>query len=96
MLLIIILVFIGVFGVIVLLTMASGAGSTEQTRVLMTRLESAIAVGKPEMSDLIVDIRKSDAMSSIPWLDKMLAKIEIAPRFAVFWPRRTSSGPSAA
>lgn len=80
MLLIIIFVFIGVFGVIVLLTMASGAGSTEQTRVLMTRLESAIAVGKPEMSDLIVDIRKSDAMSSIPWLDKMLAKIEIAPR----------------
>ena len=80
MLLIIILVFVGVFGVIVLLTMASGAGSTEHTRVLMTRLESAIAVGKPEMSDLIVDIRKSDAMSSIPWLDKALAKIEIAPR----------------
>ena len=80
MLLIIILVFVGVFGVIVLLTMASGAGSTEHTRVLMTRLESAIAVGKPEMSDLIVDIRKSDSMSSIPWLDKLLAKVEIAPR----------------
>jgi len=80
MLLIIILVFLGVFGVIILLAMASGSGSTEQTRVLMTRLESAIAVGKPEMSDLIVDIRKSDSMSSIPWLDKWLAKIEIAPR----------------
>jgi tight adherence protein B len=80
MLLIIILVFIGVFGVIVLLAMASGSGSTEQARVLVTRLESAIAIGKPEMSDLIVDVRKSDSMSSIPWLDKWLAKIEIAPR----------------
>jgi tight adherence protein B len=80
MLWIVVFVFLGVFGVIVLLAMASGTGSTEQTRVLMTRLESAIAVGKPEMSDLIVDIRKSDSMSSIPWIDKLLAKIEIAPR----------------
>ena len=80
MLLIVIVVFAGVFGVIVLVAMASGAGSTEQARVLMTRLESAIAVSKPEMSDLIVDVRKSDTMSSIPWLDKLLGKIEIAPR----------------
>jgi len=80
MLLIIILVFLGVFGVIVLLAMASGSGSTEQARVLMTRLESAIAVGKPEMSDLIVDVRKTESMSSIPWLDQLLGKVEIAPR----------------
>jgi len=80
MLLIIILVFLGVFGVIVLLAMASGSGSTEQARVLMTRLESAIAVGKPEMSDLIVDVRKTDRISSIPWLDQLLGKVEIAPR----------------
>jgi tight adherence protein B len=77
---IIVLVFAGVFGVIVLLAMASSTGSTEQARVLMTRLESAIAVGKPEMSDLIVDIRKNEVMSSIPMLDRWLAKIEIAPR----------------
>ena len=80
MLLIVILVFLGVFGVIVLLAMASGSGSTEQARVLMTRLESAIAVGKPEMSDLIVDVRKTDRISSIPWLDQLLGKVEIAPR----------------
>ena len=80
MLLIVIFVFLGVFGVIVLLAMASGSGSTEQARVLMTRLESAIAVGKPEMSDLIVDVRKTESMSSIPWLDQLLGKVEIAPR----------------
>ncbi len=80
MLWIVIFVFLGVFGVIVLLAMASSTGSTEQARVMMTRLESAIAVGKPEMGDLIVDIRKSESMSSIPWVDKLLAKMEIAPR----------------
>jgi tight adherence protein B len=80
MLLIGIMVFLGVFGVIVLLAMASGSGSTEQTRVMMTRLESAIAVGKPEMSDLIVDVRKSETISSFPVLDKLLSKLEIAPR----------------
>jgi tight adherence protein B len=80
MLWIAIFVFLGVFGVIVLLAVASNTGSTEQARVLMTRLESAIAIGKPEMSDLIVDVRKSEAMSSIPWVDKLLGKIEVAPR----------------
>jgi tight adherence protein B len=77
---IIVLVFIGVFAVVGLLFSASGSGSSEQARVLMTRLESALAVGKPEMSDLIVDVRKSELMSAIPWLDRWLAKIEIAPR----------------
>ena len=79
MLLIAILVFLGVFGVIALLLVASGSGASEQGRVLMTRLESAIAVGKPEMADLIVDVRKNELMSSIPWLDRWLAKIELAP-----------------
>ena len=50
----------------------------------MTRLESAIAVGKPEMAELIVDVRKNELMSSIPWLDRWLAKIELAPRLRRF------------
>lgn len=84
MLLIIILVFLGVFGVVVLVAAASGSGATEQTRAIMTRLESAIAVGKPEMADLIVDVRKNDMMSSIPWLDRYLSKLELAPRIRRF------------
>ena len=50
----------------------------------MTRLESAIAVGKPEMADLIVDVRKNEMMSSIPWLDRFLSKLELAPRIRRF------------
>jgi tight adherence protein B len=81
---IIILVFLGVFGVVVLIAAASGSGATEQTRAIMTRLESAIAVGKPEMADLIVDVRKNELMSSIPWLDRYLSKLELAPRIRRF------------
>jgi tight adherence protein B len=84
MILIIILVFLGVFGVVVLVAAASGSGATEQTRAIMTRLESAIAVGKPEMADLIVDVRKNDMMSSIPVLDRLLSKLELAPRIRRF------------
>ncbi len=81
---IVILVFLGVFGVVVLIAAASGSGATEQTRAIMTRLESAIAVGKPEMADLIVDVRKNELMSSIPWLDRYLSKLELAPRIRRF------------
>jgi tight adherence protein B len=88
MILIVALVFLGVFGVIVLLLAASGSGATEQTRALMTRLESAIAVGKPEMADLMVDVRKNELMSSIPWLDRYLSKIELAPGCDVCFSRR--------
>ncbi len=68
----------------VLIAAASGSGATEQTRAIMTRLESAIAVGKPEMADLIVDVRKNELMSSIPWLDRYLSKLELTPRIRRF------------
>jgi len=84
MLIIIGLVFLGVFMIVVLVAAASGSGATDQTRAIMTRLESAIAVGKPEMADLIVDVRKNDVMSTIPWLDRALTKMELAPRIRRF------------
>jgi tight adherence protein B len=84
MVLIGVIVFLGVFGVVVLIAAAGGSSATEQTRAIMTRLESAIAVGKPEMADLIVDVRKTEMMSSIPWLDRYLSKLELAPRIRRF------------
>jgi tight adherence protein B len=84
MVVIVLIVFLGVFGVVVLVAAASGSGATDQTRAIMTRLESAIAIGKPEMADLIVDVRKNELMSSIPWLDRYLSKLELAPRIRRF------------
>src|SRR3954467_14187137 len=84
MIFIIALVFLGVFLVVILVSAASGSGATDQTRAIMTRLESAIAVGKPEMADLIVDVRRHDVMSSIPWIDRALTKMELTPRIRRF------------
>jgi hypothetical protein len=67
MTIIVILVFLGVFGVVVLIAAASGSGATEQTRAIMTRLESAIAVGKPEMADLVIDVRKNELVILPSW-----------------------------
>lgn len=80
MFLIIALVFLGVFGVVAMLMLATGTASSNQTKQVLARLDSALAVGKPEMSDLIVDVRKTELMSAIPALDRWLVKLELAPR----------------
>ncbi|MDE3199325.1 MAG: hypothetical protein KGN79_00265, partial [Acidobacteriota bacterium] len=80
MFVIFVLVFLAVFVIVALLLIAAGPGKAEQGKKVMARLDSALALGKSESSDLLVDIRKTELMSSIPWLDRTLAKLELAPR----------------
>jgi tight adherence protein B len=83
--LIIIIVFIAAFMVVALAMMGLSAQSSEQNKKMRARLDSALAVsGKQENSDLLVDIRKNELMSAIPWLDKWLAGLELAPRLRRF------------
>jgi len=76
------IVFIAVFAVVALLFAATGAGSAKQDREMLARLDSALAIGKSksDMSDLLIDVRKSDLLSTIPWVDKVLRQVEITPR----------------
>src|SRR5580698_3048675 len=82
MLLIGIVVFIAVFAVVALLFAASGAGAAKQDREMLARLDSALATGKSksDMADLLVDVRKNELLSTIPWVDKLLRKVELTPR----------------
>lgn len=80
MLLIIILVFVGVFALVGLVMYAAGSGSANQNKQLLARLDSVLATGKTDMSDLVVDVRKTELMSAIPMLDRWLARLELAPR----------------
>ena len=82
MVLIIIFVFLGVFAVVALLAAATGTGASQQDKLMLARLDSALATNKTksDMADLLVDIRKSDLLSTIPWFDKMLRRIELTPR----------------
>jgi tight adherence protein B len=81
MVLIIIIVFLAVFLVVALIMTGASAGASEQNKRMRARLDSALAVSsKQENSDLLVDIRKNELMSAIPWLDRWLTGLELAPR----------------
>ncbi|HEU5408167.1 MAG TPA: type II secretion system F family protein [Nitrospira sp.] len=80
MLLILVLVFLGVFIVITLLLVASGTGASQQAKQALANLDAALASSRPESRDQIVDIRKDEMLSAIPWLNRWLLKIELAPR----------------
>jgi tight adherence protein B len=49
---------------------------------MLARLDSALATNKTksDMSDLLVDIRKNELLSTIPWIDKILRRVELTPR----------------
>jgi tight adherence protein B len=80
MLVLLVLVFTGVFVVFALLLVASGTGASEHTKQVLSRLESALAAGQRETHDLIIDIRKNELLSAVPWINRWLLKIELAPR----------------
>jgi tight adherence protein B len=74
------LVFIGVFVVLALLLIASGTGASEQTKQTLAVLESALAVEHSQNGDPMLDLRKSELLSAVPWINRWLLKIEVAPR----------------
>lgn len=80
MLLILALVFVSVFIVITLLFVASGTGASQKTKLTLANLEAALASTRPATRDLIVDIRKNEMLSAIPWINRWLMTIEVAPR----------------
>ncbi len=74
------LVFIGVFAVVALVASAIGAGASQDAKQVHATLDSALATETPEAREQIVDLRKSEQLSSIPWLDRRLLRNELAPR----------------
>jgi tight adherence protein B len=83
MLLLLILVFISVFAVAALLLVASGTGASQKTKQTLAALESALATERPEARDQVVDLRKQELLSAIPWINRWLLKIELAPRVRI-------------
>jgi tight adherence protein B len=80
MLLLLTVVFLGIFIVVALLLVASGTGASQRTKQTLNRLASTLAVGTRELEDQYVDIRKHELLSAIPWMNRWLLKIELAPR----------------
>src|SRR5277367_5758464 len=79
-----IIVFLGAFAVVALLFVAGGAGASQQTKKTLATLQSALATSKQgESVDQLVDLRKQELLSAIPWINRQLLKIELAPRLRI-------------
>jgi tight adherence protein B len=80
MAIVIVLVFLGVFAVVALLLTASGTGASQETKRTLTVLEAALSSDAPVSNDPIVDLRKSELLSAVPLINRILLKLELAPR----------------
>ena len=83
MLVLIVLVFLVVFGVFTLILLGSGSGAPQQTRQALAFLQSALATDALHRGNQMVDIRKQELLSAVPWINRWLAKMELAPRLRV-------------
>jgi tight adherence protein B len=76
----VVMIFVGVFAVAALLLYASGSGSAEKAKQVQATLDSALATESQEMRDQIVNLRKNEQLSAIPWINNRLGKLEIGPK----------------
>jgi tight adherence protein B len=77
---IVILVFLGVFAVVALLLVATGTGASQQAKKVLATLDSALATESQETRDQIVNLRKAELLSAIPWINRKLLNFDLAPR----------------
>ena len=80
MLVIVFVVFMGVFAVAALLLYASGASAAQRAKQVQATLDSALATESQEMRDQIVNLRKNEQFSAIPWINNRLGKLELGPQ----------------
>lgn len=76
-----ILVFIAIFALVTpLVLIFSGAGKQGEKQQTIAALDSAIGQASREARQAIINFRKSELVSAIPWLNRRLEKFDIIPR----------------
>jgi tight adherence protein B len=77
--LVIVLVFVGVFALVALPLLNSGLVPSRSSQQAVATLESALKSETPEKRQLTVNLKKNEMISSIPWLNNKLLKFELTP-----------------
>ena len=76
-----ILVFFAVFGLITpVVLIVTGAGKKSEKQQAAATLETALGGTPRDAGGAIVNFRKAEAVSAIPWLNKKLEKLDVIPR----------------
>jgi tight adherence protein B len=74
------LVFVGVFTLVALPLLASGLVPSRTAQQALATLDSALKAEPKEKQELAMDVKKNENISSIPWLNQRLLKLEVTPR----------------
>jgi tight adherence protein B len=77
--LIIALVFVGVFTLVALPLLGSGLVPSRSTQQALATLDSALRTESQEKRQLAMDLKKNETLSSIPWLNQKLLRLEVTP-----------------
>jgi tight adherence protein B len=80
MALVIIIVFLGVFAVATPLILWVGRTPSRQAKKVLATLDSALATDGLKPPEAVVNFRKSELLSAVPWLNQSLRRIDLAPR----------------
>jgi tight adherence protein B len=80
MTLIAVFIFLGVFAVVALVLYASSSGASEKAKQVQATLDSALATESMEAREQIVNLRKNEQLSAIPWINDRLGKLEVGPK----------------
>ncbi len=78
--LLVFVVFTGVFLVAALLLAASGTGASERVKQTLNRLDALLATEGHGVKDELVDIRKQELLSAIPLLNRLLLRLDLTPK----------------
>jgi tight adherence protein B len=83
MVLLLTVVFLAVFVVSALLLAGGKTGAAQRTEQTLSVLRAALATSKQSAADQAVDIRKVEVLSAVPWLNRWLLRLEVAPRLRI-------------
>lgn len=75
-----VIVFLAVFLVAALLIVATGTGASEREKRTLARLDAVLATDTPGHKDELVDVMKHELFSAIPFLNRILLRLEVMPK----------------
>lgn len=75
----IVLTFVGVFALVALPLIAKSLLPSSNAKKALETLDSAIRAESNEIHELVIDLRKNETVSSIPWLNRRLHNVELVP-----------------
>ncbi len=79
MILIITVVFFALFAVTMMIGTALRPGPSKKMKQALAILDSALVISAGAPCDEVPDIRRREVLSSLPWLNRFLTKLDMAP-----------------